>query len=431
MKSYDQTIEYLYSQYPVFQNVGSAAYKPGLKRSHQLDDLFAHPHQAYKTIHIGGTNGKGSTSHALAAILQAAGYKVGLYTSPHLVDFRERIRINGEMISKSYVIDFVDKNQKDFEPLACSFFELTMMMAFCYFRDEEVDFAIIEVGLGGLLDSTNIINPILSIITNISFDHTQFLGHSIAKIAQQKAGIIKENTPIIIGATTPESKLVFENMASVTHSKIYFAEDRTDLQITAIDNQYEVKSPIFGDIQYELGGYAQEENIKTILTSVDVFESLGINKITPEVIKYGLAHITELTHLRGRWEIINKQNPLIICDTGHNIAGIQYITKQLKSLDTTDLRIIIGFANDKDISSILKELPTKAHYYFVAAQISRAMDIQSLYRQASAIGLDGKAYTTIDAAFQATLEEIKSDTIIFIGGSNFVVGEFLTNISQQ
>ena len=425
MKSYEQTIEYLYNQYPVFQHIGANAYKPGLERSYLLDNLFHHPHKSYKTIHVGGTNGKGSTSHALAAILQKAGYKVGLYTSPHLVDFRERIRVNGEMINKDYIINFVNQGRKDFEPLHCSFFELTMMMSFCYFKDQNVDFAIIEVGLGGLLDSTNIINPILSIITNISYDHVQFLGNTLSLIAQQKAGIIKENTPIIIGSTTVETRKIFEEEAYKKQSKLYFAEDKIDITITASDNQFVVDSLQWGIILYELGGFAQKENIKTILTAVEVLLKLGVTDITPETVQYALSHIIKTTHLRGRWEVIRTERPLIICDTGHNIAGIKQVVRQLESIKSEDLRIIIGFANDKDISHILDILPQNAKYYYVAAKISRAMDAEFIQKRGEEKGLKGKVYLSINEAYQSALLNVSLDTCIFVGGSNFVVGEFL------
>lgn len=424
---YDNTINYLYNQYPVFQNIGGDAYKPGLERSEKLDSLFNHPHQHYKTIHIGGTNGKGSTSHALAAVLQKSGYTVGLYTSPHLVDFRERIRINGEMIDKNYVINFVEKNKSDFEPFGCSFFELTMMMAFCYFRDQNVDVAIIEVGLGGLLDSTNIISPTLSIITNISLDHTQFLGNTVDEIATQKAGIIKPNIPIVIGSTTGNTKNIFTEYAKLNHSPIFFAEDMDNLIIREQDSHYLVESKKWGNLIYELGGFAQKENIKTILCSLDILQDQGFN-ITSKSVEEGLSDITGITHLRGRWEILNDKYPFIVCDTGHNIGGVEYVVKQLNSLKTNDLRIMIGFANDKDIDKILKILPKNATYYFVAANTPRAMDAAQLKIKANIFGLLGESYKSIEEAFNIANQNHNEDTCIFIGGSNFVVGELLSFI---
>lgn len=422
--NYNETLEYLYSQYPVFQHKGAVAYKPGLDRSLALDTLFASPHRCYKTIHIGGTNGKGSTSHALAAVLQQSGYKVGLYTSPHLVDFRERIRVDGQKIDESFVVDFVAQFKRDFEPLCCSFFELTMMMAFYYFKVQKVDVAIIEVGLGGLLDSTNIIHPELSIITNISKDHTQFLGSSEEDIARQKAGIIKGGVPVIIGNAKNNVRQVFEEISKNNNTDIFFAEKRV-VCLESKNLQWYVNDAIYGRFYYELGGLAQQENIKTVLTAIELLNNKGFN-IKIDAVRYALGHICELTGLMGRWQIVKTRNPKIICDTGHNIAGIRYVVQQLEMEFAKNLHIIVGFANDKDIADILSVLPKTGIYYFVRANIDRALDEDVLLSMAQQFGLVGCAYPSISNAFEEAQKVAQLDDCIFIGGSNFVVGEFLS-----
>ena len=318
--NYQETIEYLFNSTPVFEKIGAKAYKPGLQTTFALDEHFGHPHQKYKTIHIAGTNGKGSSSHTLAAILQSQGYKVGLYTSPHLVDFRERIRVNGECVPEQYVIDFVEENRAFFEPLHPSFFELTTAMALKYFAEQKVDYAVIEVGLGGRLDCTNIITPILSIITNISFDHTQFLGNTLAEIAGEKAGIIKPGVPVVIGEYLPETRPVFENKAKAENAPMLFAQD--------FDAEH-LENCETCDVDMELMGSYQERNKKTILTALHILrQKLAISD---EAIREGFAHVCELTGLRGRWEKLNDA-PLTICDTGHNLAGWNYLAPQINSV---------------------------------------------------------------------------------------------------
>lgn len=422
--NYQETTEYLFSQLPVFQHIGGAAYKPGLGTSLALDKLFDHPHQSYKTIHVGGTNGKGSTSHTLAAILQKSGYKVGLYTSPHLIDFRERVRVNGKMIEESYVIDFVEKYKADFEPLKCSFFELTMMMSFCYFREQEVDIAIIEVGLGGRLDSTNIIEPDLSIITNIGLDHTQFLGSTVQEIAREKAGIIKEDTPIVIGEANDEIKEIFLEKAFEQNAPIAFADFVQPITASKQENgKWIYSTNNYGDIVGELGGNAQIYNANTILVAIEKLVQLDYN-ITEEAIKEGFAQVSSLTGLMGRWQIL-QTTPKVICDTGHNKDGIKYIVEQLRTEKYDNLHIILGVANDKDVSEILALMPQNATYYFINAQINRALPANELKKKADLYELQGKAYSSIWNAFE-TAELISSpNDLIFIGGSNFVVGEFL------
>ena len=353
--TYEATIEYLFNSAPLFQHVGKDAYKEGLDTTHLLDEHFEHPHRKFKTIHVAGTNGKGSCSHTLAAILQSAGYKVGLYTSPHLVDFRERIRVIGTPVSKEYVIDFVSRHRDFFEPLHPSFFELTTAMAFNHFAEAEVDVAIIEVGLGGRLDCTNIITPDLCVITNISFDHIQFLGDTLAKIASEKAGIIKPGIPVIIGETTPETKSVFAQKAKQESAPIYFAEEERQLISASTDGQ--------GKRIYQAIGYAiQEKDIRT-----------------------GFALVCELTGLMGRWQKI-QENPTVICDTGHNKGGIQYIVDPLSKQSYRQLHIVMGMVNDKDISGVLAMLPKEAVYYFTKASVSRALNETEVKRLATEAG---------------------------------------------
>lgn len=424
--NYEETINYLYNQLPVYQKIGGSAYKEGLDNSLALDKYFKHPHRKYKTIHVAGTNGKGSTSHLLAAILQQAGYKVGLYTSPHLVDFRERIRINGKMIDKSYILDFVEIHRENFEPIQPSFFELTMMMAFQYFADEAVDIAIIEVGLGGRLDSTNIISPILSIITNISLDHTQFLGDTTDKIAVEKAGIIKPHTPVIVGEAKGTVRTVFEEKAKTEKAPILFAQD-LNLIIGADkleDGSWLLQTEAYPNLKDELGGLPQIQNASTVICAIDVLRKVELN-ISYQAVYSGFALVTKLTGLLGRWQIIRQNNPKIICDTGHNVGGFEYIREQLKTEKHNKLHIIIGMVNDKDITKVLSLLPQDAIYYFTKADIPRALDEKSLQLQADNFKLKGKSFNSVKAAIKTALNEASNNDLIFIGGSNFIIAEAL------
>lgn len=424
MNNYQKTLDYLYNQLPVYQNVGGTAYKEGLDNSLALSRYFNNPHEKYRTIHVGGTNGKGSTSHLLAAVLQSSGYKVGLYTSPHLVDFRERIRINGEKISEKYVIDFVEKHRASFEPIHPSFFELTMMMAFQYFADENVDVAVIEVGLGGRLDSTNIISPDLSVITNISFDHVQFLGDTLEKIAREKAGIIKNNTPVVIGEAG-NVRGVFDNKAIEMNASITFAEDfNWILTYSKLSENWIFETKEYPSLNCELGGEAQVKNTATVLTAICVLKQLNYN-ITNQAVYNGFAHVVELTGLMGRWQLL-QTNPKVVCDTGHNIAGFEYIVHQLSKEQYEHLHIVIGMVNDKDISNVLAFLPTdRVTYYFTQASIPRALNASVLKEQASVFGLHGDSYSTVMSAVEKALENTTKNDFVFIGGSNFVVGEAL------
>ena len=399
--NYQETLEYLFVKTPAFQQKGETAYKPGLANVMELDDFYGNPHKRFKTIHIAGTNGKGSVSHTLAAILQSAGYKVGLYTSPHLKDFSERIRINGKPISEQYVIDFVREAEEIIDRLNPSFFEITTLMAFTYFAHENVDIAVIETGLGGRLDSTNIISPILSVVTNVSFDHVNLLGDTLEKIAFEKAGIIKKGIPAVVG----EMPLGLRPIFTEKTEKIVFAEDTAN-----------------SDYEFELKGYCQEKNKKTILCAMELLKN-ELN-IKEENIAEGLKNVVELTSLMGRWQKLSS-SPLIIADTGHNVAGMQYIVSQIADIKAENKRLVIGMVGDKDITSMLKLLPKDAIYYFCNAQIPRALPAEELKRKASEFGLKGNAYPSVSDALDSAKRDASTNDFIFVGGSNFTVAEIL------
>lgn len=423
--NYKETLNYLYESVPMFQQIGSAAYKPGLINTYELDEYFKHPHHQFKTIHVGGTNGKGSCSHTLAAILQSSGYKVGLYTSPHLIDFRERIRINGQPVDEDFVIDFVENHRHFFEPLHPSFFELTTAMAFQYFAEQKVDVAIIEVGLGGKLDCTNIITPDLSVITNISLDHTQYLGNTLAKIATEKAGIIKPNTPVIIGEALDETRPIFQEKANEVNTSIIFAEDAPIVIEQTLHNGWEYKTSCFGDIEGELGGYCQLKNTNTILHAIVQLIELG-HTISVDDIKNGFKNVCKLTGLMGRWQTLS-QSPRIICDTGHNIGGIAYISQQLANEKFNRLHIVIGMVDDKDVTGVLALLPKNANYYFTKASIKRALGEDALQNKALTAGLIGDCYPSVTDAVNAAIQKSLPEDLIFVGGSTFVVADLLAN----
>ncbi len=429
--NYKECIDYLYNCAPLFQNIGKDAYKEGLDNTLTLDKHFNHPHRKFKSIHIAGTNGKGSCSHTIASILQSAGYKVGLYTSPHLVDFRERIRINGEMIPEESVIEFVTKEKEFFEPLHPSFFELTTALAFKHFADMNVDIAVIETGLGGRLDCTNIITPELSIITNISFDHTQFLGNTIDKIAKEKAGIIKSGVPVVIGESVPESKEVFIKKATEEHSPIIFADESdeiTEFEITKM-NGIKYTSRTLGVFHGELGGEYQTKNTATIISAITELRKSGIDTSTENIIE-GFKNVTKSTSLMGRWQTVNNK-PLTICDTGHNIAGISYIVNQLKNYsDKLRLRIVFGMVNDKDINGVLKIMPTDAEYYFCQAKVKRAKDSSELKTCAEKYGLIGNSFATVGKAYEKAIEESDENDMVFVGGSSFIVADLLSYLRE-
>lgn len=427
--TYEETIQYLFNSAPLFQHVGGAAYKEGLSTTHILDAHFNHPHNQYKTIHIAGTNGKGSCAHTIAAILQHTGLKVGLYTSPHLVDFRERIRINGKMMPQQYVIDFVEKERSFFEPLHPSFFELTTALAFKYFAEQHVDVAVIEVGLGGRLDCTNIISPILSVITNISFDHTQFLGNTLAQIASEKAGIIKHKVPVIIGECNAETRSIFEHKAHEVEAPILFAEDNKEVLSSEFSDLYGHKlrhytTRSFGDIYGELTGECQIKNANTILCALHSLSK--IFSVTHEDITYAFEHVCEMTGLRGRWQIL-QEHPTIICDTGHNTGGWQYLAHQLAQIATSGnkLHIVFGMASDKDIERVMSTLPHEACYYWTKASVKRATSEQTIANIATKYDLHGKTYSNVAKAYEAAVNNASTNDYIYVGGSSFIVADLL------
>jgi bifunctional protein folC len=424
--NYQETIEYLYNSAPVFEHIGASAYKEGLENTLTLDEHFNHPHTHFLSIHIAGTNGKGSCSHSLAAILQAEGYKVGLYTSPHLVDFRERIKVNGKMIPEQYVIDFVRNERSFFEPLHPSFFELTTALAFKYFAEQKVDIAIIEVGLGGRLDCTNIITPILSIITNISFDHTQFLGNSLAEIAGEKAGIIKQGVPTIIGEAVPETRVVFQSKAQKMDSVITFAEDIPALLSSHIlpNGGIKYQTRFFGDIEGELGGTYQEKNTNTVLTAAMYLYNKGIIKDVTS-ISLGLSNVCETTGLMGRWQKL-KKHPLVICDTGHNAGGWKYLSQQIKQQPCKHRRIIFGMVDDKDLHTVIRMLPKEATFYWTQPSTKRAFPVKKIAEEAKEYGLDGNCYKTVKDAYMTALKDAGEEDFIFIGGSSYIVADLLS-----
>lgn len=401
--NYDEAIAYLYASRPAFHLVGAAAYKPGLENTYRLMQHIGNPHKRLRCVHIAGTNGKGSTSHMIAAALQAAGLRVGLYTSPHLIDFRERIRINGQCIGETDVAEFISQNQSFLDEVQPSFFETTMAMAFDYFARQNVDIAVIEVGLGGRLDSTNVITPILSVITNIGMDHTEFLGTTLAEIANEKAGIIKCGVPCIIGETQSETESVFVAKAKSTNSPILFADQQ----------------PANSIVNCELIGIYQQHNIQTAYVAL---RTLGIDD---DAICYGMANVCRMTGLRGRWETIATK-PLTICDTGHNSHGLRYVALQLQlwqdAHPRNQLHIVFGMVNDKDVMVVLDLLPITATYYFTQAKTHRAIPAEQLQQMATR----GTAYSSVAEAIHAAQKNAAVDDMIFIGGSNYVVGEALS-----
>lgn len=430
MKSYQETLDFLFAQLPMYQRVGTAAYKADLETTLNLDKYFNHPHNSYKTIHIAGTNGKGSVSHCLASVLQQAGYKVGLYTSPHLTDFRERIKVNGQMIPERKVIDFVEKHQAIIQDLQPSFFEMTVAMAFDYFKSQSIDIAVVEVGMGGRLDSTNIIAPEVSVITNIGLDHTAFLGNTLAQVAEEKAGIIKPGVPVVIGQTQEETSQVFIRKAASLNVPIIFADQKLrvpystysldEKQVFQIISGDEVKYP---DLKLDLLGHYQRKNIITVLITLEVLKNKGFD-ITQEVIYEGLANVVRNTSLLGRWQTLGY-NPKIVCDTGHNAEGIELIVEQLKNTAYKQLHFIIGMVDDKDHSKVLSLLPQEATYYFTKAAIPRSMDIEKLQSMAKVHQLSGSCYSTPLLALEAAKKNAYSNDLIFIGGSTFIVADIL------
>jgi dihydrofolate synthase / folylpolyglutamate synthase len=428
--NYQQTLDFLFSQLPMFQRVGKAAYKANLDNTLALDNYFGHPHRLFKSIHIAGTNGKGSVSHMLSAILQKAGYKTGLYTSPHLIDFRERIKIDGKEIPEKKVVEFVEKHKEKFAPIKPSFFELTVAMAFDYFASEKVDFAVIETGLGGRLDSTNIIAPELSVITNISKDHMQFLGDTIEQIANEKAGIIKTGTPVVVGEYQDDTRIVFEKKAKELKAPLFYASNEFSINysmLTIDDKQifqvYKNKDLIYPDLKLDLHGLYQKKNLITVLKSVELLIEKGFN-ITKQAIYLGLENVIGLTGLVGRWQTIGS-NPRIVCDTGHNEAGIHEILKQIEATAFKNLHMVFGVVDDKSIDNILAMLPKDASYYFCKASIPRALDEKILHKKATKYNLRGNTFENVQLALQSAKQNAQKEDFIFVGGSTFVVADLL------
>ncbi|MBT8246051.1 MAG: bifunctional folylpolyglutamate synthase/dihydrofolate synthase [Winogradskyella sp.] len=404
--SYQETIDWLFNQLPMYQNQGKSAYKEDLSNTILLAKYLGNPENKFKSIHVGGTNGKGSCSHMLASILQEAGYKVGLYTSPHLKDYRERIKINGKEISKQFVIEFVKKHKSFFEQNSLSFFEMTVGLAFDYFAKQKVDMVITEVGLGGRLDSTNIILPELSVITNIGFDHVQFLGNTRPKIAFEKAGIIKSNVPVVIGETHEETKPVFDSKATETNSNIFYADH--------------IVSEVF---ESDLKGSYQQNNIKTVIQSVKVLRGKGF-KISQNDLKAGLNKVVKNTGLMGRWQVLGE-SPKIICDTAHNVEGLSYVMRQLQQESNGQLHIIFGVVNDKNLNDILNVLPEKAMYYLCKPNIQRGLDVYTLSELFIQKGFESQTCNSVKDAFTKAKSKAEKEDVIYIGGSTFVVAEIL------
>ncbi len=427
--NYTETLEYLYSKLPMFTRVGASAFKKDLHNTIAMCENLGNPQDKFKSIHVGGTNGKGSTSHMLAAILQQAGYKTGLYTSPHLKDFRERIRINGQMVSENFVIDFVESQKAIIESISPSFFEVTVGMAFSYFAKEKVDIAIIEVGLGGRLDSTNIITPELSLITNISLDHTNILGNTLAEIAYEKAGIIKPGVPVVIGESQAETDKVFLQKAMDTESEIEFADQSLQLIEHIKQADYlEIAIAKGADLLYDkleldLNGSYQRKNILTVIKAVTILKHQGY-QISKEAVNLSLKNVKELTGLQGRWQKL-EEKPLIICDTGHNIAGISEVMHNIQATPHQKLHMVIGMVKDKDINGVLKLLPKEATYYFCQPQLERALEAGELAKEAKSHQLKGNVFNSVPAAIAAAKDNANDDDLIFIGGSTFVVAEAL------
>lgn len=429
-KAYSETMDYLYSQLPMFQRVGKQAFKKDLTNITTLTAALDNPHQQFKSIHLAGTNGKGSTAFLLAAALQAQGLKVGLYVSPHYKDFRERIRINGELCSKSFVVEFTEKNKSLYEGIQPSFFEITVAMAFSYFAAEDVDIAIIETGLGGRLDSTNIINPLLSVITNIGFDHVEMLGNTLPLIAGEKAGIIKANTPVVIGKKQEETKPVFDTKANEVNSTIHYAADNWSVEEKKDDVDYTYFDITHrGELKYSncainIHGSFQAENLRTALAAIEVLENNNLLPINWESVLQGWKELKSLTNYIGRWQIINT-SPLAICDSAHNADGLRNVLAKIETMEYGKLHFVFGMVNDKSPEKVLTLLPKEAEYYFAKANIPRGLDAKTLQQKAAQYGLMGKAYTSVKIAYKQALENATINDLVYVGGSIFVVAEVL------
>jgi dihydrofolate synthase/folylpolyglutamate synthase len=428
--TYSETLAYLYEQLPMFQRVGAAGFKKGLGNTLVLAEALGHPEQQFRSVHVAGTNGKGSSSHLLAAVLQAAGYKVGLYTSPHLREFTERIRVNGQELPSDYLVEWVARWRPLFETVQPSFFEMCVALAFAYFAEQRVDIAIVEVGLGGRFDSTNIITPLVSLITNISFDHQALLGNTLPEIAGEKAGIIKSGVPVVVSQTQPEVATVFQREAAAKLAHLVFADQiyqaifigetapETGLRPVAVTQH---GRPYLPNVELGLPGDYQQLNLPGVLATLDELRALGF-RITEAAVRAGLRQVTQLTGLRGRWSILG-QRPLVVCDTGHNAAGLALVMAQLRRLPHQRLHLVIGTVNDKDVAGMLAQLPAEGTYYFCAANIPRALPAGELAEQGAAAGLSGQAYSSVAEAVAAARSAAAAEDVVFIGGSTFVVAE--------
>ena len=423
-ENYQQTIDWLFSQVPMFQNIGAGAYKPGLDNVLRLSEAFGNPHKGLRTIHVGGTNGKGSVSSLIASVLKESGLKTGLFTSPHLVDFRERIRIDGQMISEEVVVEFIDRYRRMNLSIEPSFFELTTVMAFDVFKRNNVDIAVIEVGLGGRLDSTNIISPTLSVITNISFDHTAQLGNTLEAIAKEKAGIIKRSTPVVIGRAENEVRKVFADKADESDAPIVFASETSlysECIKTTSHNIY--KDTPWGEIRCELTGDCQPENAATVMAALNELGKMV--HLEPHTVGRGFENVCINTGLIGRWTTLSRK-PRVICDTGHNSGGWEWLGKQLEAIaNESHLHIVAGFVNDKDIGAILRKMPHKAAYYWATPSVARGRDSEEVRRAALEFGISGEAFPTVEEAVTTALKCATEKDTIFIGGSNFIVADLL------
>ncbi len=425
--NYTETLDWMFNKLPMYQRIGGAAYKADLNNTIQLLGLLDNPHKKFKSVHVAGTNGKGSTSHMLASVFQEAGYKTGLYTSPHLRDFRERIRINGEMIPEENVVSFIDAHKDEFEKMELSFFEMTVGMAFDYFAKEQVDIAIVEVGMGGRLDSTNLITPEVSVITNIGLDHVKFLGDTMEKIAGEKAGIIKPNIPVVIGETQPETHQVFEDKARECNSPIYFADQIFDCDKIHIESNTVQKFDLWKSselymeaVEIPLLGNYQQKNLTTVFCAIDLLRKRF--DLTDDAIREGIAKVIRNTHLMGRWQILGT-DPLTIADTGHNVAGITEVVRQLAEMQYSKLHFVLGMVNDKDIDHVLQLLPRNCEYYFCKADIPRGLDANILAEKAFSYGLRGQVFESVSHAYRSATNAAHFDDVVFVGGSNFIVAE--------
>ncbi len=430
--NYHQALAWMYERIPMYQRQGRAAYKGDLSRTRALDAHMNHPHRAFRSIHVGGTNGKGSVAHMLAAVLQTAGYRVGLYTSPHLKDFRERIRVNGQMVDQAFVARFIGDHRDRFQQIAPSFFELSVVMAFEYFRQQQVDVAVVEVGLGGRLDSTNVVDPLISVITNISLDHTQFLGHTPEEIAREKAGIIKPARPVVVGEYDRQTASVFQQKAASSQSPLWFADQQ--YQIYPADEQernitfpcYSVFSghrEVYARLCTDMAGPYQATNLITALRVLDVLHDLDI-VFSGEHIARGLANVSGITGFKGRWFILQK-NPLVICDTAHNQAGLKVNIQQVERIRQGTLHFVLSFVNDKQLDAILQLFPPSECYYFTRSSIERALDENTLAQTALRYGLEGEAFADPHRALQQARENASPEDLIYVGGSTFLVSELI------